>query len=407
MKAVLAQPAFRRLFASQVLSTFGDRIVVVALALYVSQIGTPTDVGIVLAAQTIPFVALLLLGGVWADRLPRQRVMFWTDVIRGVLHAGLAALIFTGAVTIWAIVAIEVLFAAAHAFFRPAYTGLVPQTVPEELLQQAQALNGAVYPIASFAGPAAATALVLGVGPGWAFAVDAATFFVSAALLIGLRPRARGAVGPPAPLLAEIRAGWHEVTSRRWVWVVIVTAAVIVTLANAPFYTLGPTVAAELHGNAAVFGWVVVAFGAGNLLGSIIAFRWQPRRPLATGLVLSTAWVLSYGLFALPVGIALILAAAAAGSAGVTLFIIWWDTTLARGVPPHALSRVAAYDWMGSLGLVPIGYLLAGPLAERFGAEEVLIGGAVLGVVAILAALAVREVRQNDGMPASVVDASA
>ena len=130
---VLRQRDFRNLLLGQAASTIGDRIVFVALALYVTEIGSPTDVGIVLAAATLPLVAFLLIGGVWADRLPRHRVMIVDrpDPLRRCTRV-LAALIFTGAVEIWHLVVIEALFGTAEAFFRPAYTGLVPQTVPEE-----------------------------------------------------------------------------------------------------------------------------------------------------------------------------------------------------------------------------------------------------------------------------------
>ena len=139
MRRVLREREFRLLWLGQSASTIGDRLVFVALALYVTEIGSPTDVGIVLAAHAIPFVAFLLLGGVWADRLPRHLVMVATDVVRAAMHALLAILIFTGSVEIWHIVVIEAVFGAAEAFFRPAYTGLVPQTVPEALLQDANA----------------------------------------------------------------------------------------------------------------------------------------------------------------------------------------------------------------------------------------------------------------------------
>ena len=164
----------------------------VALALYVTELGSPSDVGIVLAAHAVPLVGFLLIGGVWADRLPRHKVMVATDLIRFALHALLAALIFTGTVEIWHIALIEAGFGTAEAFFRPAYTGLVPQTVPEEEIQPAKAAFGTVETVAEFVGPALATALVLGVGPGFAFAIDAATFLVSAAFLVRAAPaRAR------------------------------------------------------------------------------------------------------------------------------------------------------------------------------------------------------------------------
>ena len=191
---ILRQRNFLLLFLGQATSTIGDRIVYVALALYVTDIGSPTDVGLVLAAATFPLVAFLLFGGVWADRLPRHKVMIVTDLARFALHALLAALIFTDAIEIWHLVVIEALFGTAEAFFRPAYTGLVPQTVPEDRIQDAKAATGALETVAEFAGPALATALVLGLGAGWAFALDALTFLVSAAFLLGVRPRERGKV---------------------------------------------------------------------------------------------------------------------------------------------------------------------------------------------------------------------
>ena len=156
MVRVLREREFRLLWLGQGASVIGDRLVFVALALYVTQIGTPTDVGLVLAAHAIPFVGCLLIGGVWADRLPRHRLMVATDVVRATLHGLLAVLIFTGAVEVWMIAVIEAFFGVAEAFFRPAYTGLVPQTVPEPLLQEANAATSVVSTFAEFLGPALA-----------------------------------------------------------------------------------------------------------------------------------------------------------------------------------------------------------------------------------------------------------
>ena len=220
MQGVFAHRDFRLLLFGQAASTLGDRIVFVALALYVTDIGSPSDVGIVLAAHALPLVGFLLIGGVWADRLPRHRVMIVTDLVRFALHALLAVLIFTGSVEIWAIAVIEAAFGTAEAFFRPAYTGLIPQTVPERDIQQAKAHVSTIETAAEFAGPALATVLVLGVGAGWAFAIDAATFLVSAAFLLPLRPRERGEMVVRTTVLTELREGWAEVRSRNWIWVI-------------------------------------------------------------------------------------------------------------------------------------------------------------------------------------------
>src|ERR1700733_4479996 len=170
---VLRHRDFRYLWLAQSASVIGDCIVIVALALFVIELtGSATDLGLVLAASSLPLVAFLLIGGVWADRLPRHRVMIATDLVRFALHALLAILIFAGSVAIWQVIVIEVLFRTAEAFFRPAANGLLPQTVPEADIQPATAITGISNNFAEFAGPALATVLVLGAGAGWAFALD-------------------------------------------------------------------------------------------------------------------------------------------------------------------------------------------------------------------------------------------
>jgi MFS family permease len=388
---VLRQRDFFNLLVGQAASTIGDRIVFVALALYVTDIGSPTDVGIVLAAHTLPLVGFLLLGGVWADRLPRHRVMIVTDLIRFALHAALAALIFTGAVEIWHIVVIEALFGTAEAFFRPAYTGLVPQTVPEEMIQDARAAGSTVETVAEFAGPALATVLVLGLGAGWAFALDAATFVVSAWFLTRVRPRERGAPPTRQTLLAELREGYAEVRSRAWIWVTVVAFAVALLLSFGPWTTLGPTIADDEYGSAGVFGLLAAAMGAGTMLGALLGFRWRPQHPMRAGFLWCLPWPAVTVAFALGAPLVLLVPLFAAAGVGLSLFGIWWDTALAERVPPHTLSRVSAYDWMGSLALLPLGYLLAGPLGEALGSSLVLGVGSAFATLVLAAGLAVRE----------------
>jgi MFS family permease len=380
VRRVLRHRDFRLLFLGQAASTIGDRIVFIALALYVSDIGEPSDVGIVLAAHALPLVAFLLVGGVWADRLPRHRVMIATDLIRAGLHATLAVLIFLGPVAIWQIVLIELAFGTAEAFFRPAYTGLVPQTVPETELQQANAVNGFVLNASEFVGPALATALVIGLGAGWAFAVDAATFLVSAAFLVRVRPRPRGEVAPRQRILAELRVGWLEVRSRQWVWVTIAVTSLSLFVSLAPYFTLGPSIAAELYGSRGVYGVLAAALGGGTVIGSIVGLRWRPAHPMRAGFGWVLLWPPSLTAFALGVPLALLLPIFVIAGVGIALFIVWWDTALAERIPPHALSRVSSYDWMGSLALLPLGYLVSGPLGEAAGAVEVLAIGGVLGL---------------------------
>ncbi len=188
---------------------------IVALALYITQrTGSATDLGLVLAAQSVPLVVLLLLGGVWADRRGgwvRIQIMIVADWARAVLHGALAGLILAGGASVAEMVVIEALFGAARAFFQPAYTGLLPQTIPDALVQDARALSAATENVAILIGPALGTVLVLGVGAGEAFALDAATFVLSAALLARVRPRARAetprAGAQPTSVVSELGEG--------------------------------------------------------------------------------------------------------------------------------------------------------------------------------------------------------
>jgi MFS family permease len=409
---VLRHRDFRLLWLAQSASVVGDNIVLVALSLFVIQrTHNATDLGIVLAAQALSMVAFLLIGGVWADRLPRHRVMVATDLVRFVLHALLAALIFAGRVPIWQLVVIEMLFRTADAFFRPAANGLLPQTVPESDVQQATAATTGSENIAQFAGPALATALVLGAGAGWAFALDAATFLISAALLVRIHPRARTGEAAPgaspapadAPALAdaparasvwqEIRDGAREVRSRTWVWATLASFCVALFCGLASWFVLGPVVAGEQYGHIGVYGVIEAATGLGAILGSFAGFSWQPLHPMRMAMLAMLLWPVAVIPFALGVTLIVVVPLNVLAGAGFALFNIWWLTALAERIPPNALSRVTSYDWMVSFGLLPLGYLLAGPLAARLGAVNVLVGATVLAAVAIALGLVPREMR--------------
>jgi MFS family permease len=360
-------------------------IVIVVALFVVDQTGSAQDLGIVLAAQTAPLVLLILIGGVWADRLPRQHIMVASDLARFAVQVLTAALIFVGDVPIWLLATLGACFGAAEAFFRPAYTGLIPQTVPVELIQEAQAVTQASYNVAGFVGPAIATVLALGAGFAWAFLFDAATFLASAGLLLLVRGRARGGEltsGARRAMSAELVAGYREVRSRAWVWVTLLTALVIVFAGVAPFFAVGAVVARDEYGSSAVFGWLEVSAGVGTVVGAVLGLRWRPERPLLMGTALVSFWPVAVGLFALGLPLGVVVPAFALNGAAFTLFLIWWETALAERIPPESLSRVSSYDWMVSLALLPVGYLLAGTLADRYGAALVLGLGCVVAAAA-------------------------
>ncbi|MGX7677636.1 MFS transporter [Jatrophihabitans sp. DSM 45814] len=409
MFTALRSRDFRLLWLSQSASTIGDALVIVAIGIYVTRLtDNPSDVGLVLAAYSIPLVVFVLFGGVLADRLPRQQLMIITDLIRAVLHTSLAILIATGHIRIWHMVVIGVLFGTAEAFFRPAYTGLVPQTVAESDIQSAQALGGVSQELAAFASPALATALVLGVGGAYAFGLDALTFLVSASMLSRIRARSRGVPGERTSVVNELREGWQAVRERSWVWGTIAAFSAAIFVALAPFYVLGAAVSRDVYGTEAVFGLTNAAWGVGTVTGAVIGARWRPRRPMRTGMIASIAWPAAISLYAAGPPLPLLYPAMAAAGFGLGVFAVWWETALAQRIPPHLLSRVSAWDWMGSLALLPAGYLLAGPIADALGDAPVMLVGGLIGTAACILGLLPKSTRTlGRYQPYEVVDGAA
>src|SRR5262245_16219501 len=251
--AALRERQFRLLWLGQTTSTLGDGLVPVALAFAVikSLDRGPTALGLVLAAQTLPMVAFVLAGGVWADRLPRQMVMLVSDVIRAVVQATLAFLLLSGSAEVWQLAALMAVYGTAQAFFQPAATGLVPATISPGRLQQANALLGLSRSLSFVVGPAIAGVIAATTNPGIVFVIDARTFTVSAISLAMLRLSRSRRAGERQSFIADLKGGWHELVSHTWLWVIIAWAATYLGIVIAPFMTLGPVVAKESLGGAA------------------------------------------------------------------------------------------------------------------------------------------------------------
>jgi MFS family permease len=398
---VLRHRDFRLLFIGQSASQVGSQAVAVAIALYITKrTGSATDLAIVLGAASVPFVMLVVFGGVWADRLPRHRLIIGSDLTRAALHILLGILILSGTPAIWLMAVIEAVFGAAQALFQPAYSGLAPQTVPEDEIQAAQALIGFSMNLATVLGPVMATALVLTLGAGPMFLIDAATFLFGALLLLPVQPRARVlAAQPSQSFLGELRAGFREVRTRVWVWATIIAYTGVVLLSLVPWLSLGPLAVRQAYGNVDFYGVVVALWGGGSVAGSLLAAVWRPRYPLRLALVFGVLWAILGLLVA--VGLTksvLVVFALVSGGAGA-LTGIWWETALARHIPPGALSRVSAWDYMGTFALMPVGYAVVGPLANAFGVRWVLGVGSALGALMAALALIPKSVRALPALP--------
>ncbi len=390
---MLRRREFRLLLAGQAISALGDRVVAVALAFAVLEVdGSASAVGAVLAARTLALVACLLAGGVVADRLSPRTVMVAADLVRVLSQGVIAGLVITGAAEVWSLAALSAVTGAATGFFSPASTGLLPAVVPPAELQQANGLRATALASGEVAGPLLAGVMVAGLGPGWALAVDAGSFAVSAALLAALRLDAREARAP-ASFVADLRDGWEAFRSRRWVWVIVLSASAGNLLWGA-WSVLGPVVADRELGGARAWGVVLGAMGAGALVGAALAVRAAPRRPLVLYAVTGVVFALPVGALAAGGGVPLV--AAGAASAGVALMLggAVWESTLQRHIPQASLGRVSAYDWFGSIAFQPLGMILWGPLAALVGLRPALWAAFVLLVACSVALLAVADVRR-------------
>ncbi len=383
------------------MSSFGDRLVPVALTFAVLHLtGSLSDLGIVLAAQTVPLVLFVLLGGVWADRLPRQRVMLGSDLARFATQGASAVLILDGSARVWQLAALQALYGIADGFFTPAANGLVPQVVPPEDLQPANALLGLSESATSILGPAVAGVIVVGAGAGWGLAVDAATFLVSAAFLAALRvdPAAQVVRRQATSVLRELREGWKAFSSRRWLLVSVGYFTLMMGFGFSTFKVLGPEVAEKFLGGPGAWAAISASMGVGAIAGGALALRWRPAHPLRAAFVIS--------LFGAPLTLLLLGAHAALwliilttvieGVIG-TFFNAVWFTAMQRSVPPDELSRVTSWDAVGTYALQPVGLALVGPLAAAVGVSTTLYAAGGIFLVITVGVIAMPSVWSFDG----------
>jgi MFS family permease len=389
---VLRTREFRLLFSGQAVSVLGDRMVAVALAFAVLEIGgSVSDVGLVLAAGTFPLVATVLVGGVVADRASRRAVMVVADLVRVASQGVIAVLLIAGVAEVWMLALLAGVTGAATGFFSPASTGLLPEVVLAEQLQRANALRTSAVSTGEILGPIVGGVLVATAGAGWAIAVDAATFAVSAACLAMLRVPQRVAAEANS-FLADLRDGWIAFRSRRWVWTFVAYFAIVNLLWGA-WGTLGPIVADRDLGGAAAWGTVLAAMGVGALVGSLLAAQIRPHRPLLFAAFADGLFVVPLAFLAAAPPVPLIACGALLSGAGMALAISVWESTLQRHVPGESLSRVSSYDWFGSLAFYPVGLAVWGPVAAAIGISASLWLSFGLAVAVTLALLSVPDIR--------------
>ncbi len=403
--APLRLRGFRILWAGMTISLIGDGVTLVAIAWQVYQLSNlPTALGITMMAMSIPQILLLLFGGIVSDRFERRLVMLLSDIVRGTALLTLGVLSISGALELWHMAAIAAVYGAGNAFFGPAFDAMVPDLVPDDLLAQANSLDHLVRPVAArLLGPALGGWIIAGLGVGWAFIIDAASFAVSIACLLWLgRVQAVQRRGEATAGAAQRDAGegesentsiWADIAEgfafirrdvRLWGTFIAATLAYLVFLGPAEVL-LPYLIKNELGGSASDLGTVFAFGGLGAIAASIVmAQRGMPGSRMTfiyAAWSLATLCVAGYGLAHYPWQVML---ACFAFNALETAGLIVWLTTKQTLVPTRLLGRVSSLDWLISIGLMPVSYALAGPVAEWFGTRPTLIGAGVLGALLTL-----------------------
>lgn len=389
----LREREFRLLFFGRTVSLFGSAFAPIALAFAVLELtGSASDLGLVIAAGFVPQIFFLLVGGIWADRLPRHHVMVASDLLAGGAQAAIATLVLTGFAEIWHLVVLQVIRGIASSFFFPASQGVVPQTISARLLQEANALLRLTRNGTHITGAAAGGILVAALGSGWALAFDAATYFAGAAFLIALR-LPRDLTLPARDFVRELREGWDAFRSRAWLWAIVLQFAFVNAAGVGAWAVLGPVVADRELGGAAAWGLILASQAAGFLVGGMFTLRYRPDRLLLAATLAIFPMALPILLLAAPAPALVIALAAFAAGFGMEIFGVFWDVAVQQQIPPAQLSRVYSYDALGSFVFIPLGAAVAGPVAESVGVSETLAGAAAVIVAVTALVLVIREVR--------------
>jgi predicted MFS family arabinose efflux permease len=392
---VLALRDFRILLLDRLLAPFSVGFSLVGVSFAVLKVtGSTADLSYVIAAQAAPMLVFTLLSGVFADRFRPQRVIIVGNlcVMAGEGIFGLLMLV-TGHPPLWAMITLEAVTGTGGAVFYPASNALLPQVVPDALMQEGSSLSRLAMNGGQMAGAAVAGVLVAVAGPGWALTLCAIGMSGTVPLMLavkGVRQPPPASQGPS--ILGELRDGWAEVRKHTWLWATIIQFCLVMMAWNGAFMVLGPVVARAHLGGAAAWGAISAADALGLVAGGIVSLRYTPRRPML--LVVGTGGLLALSplMLGLSAPLAVICVTAFGLGIMVEVMMVQWTVAMATRIPSDKLARVSSYDAFGSLAAMPVGALIAGPLAASVGVSATEFAAAAVIVVASACTLIPRDI---------------
>lgn len=406
-RVVLSQSKFRRLLLARTISNFGNGMAPTALAFSIFELpnGNASTLSLVLTAQAIPLVIMLPFGGVYADRIGRARIIAIMDVILSIVVFAQAYLFwnkghFEGNPPILLLVLLAALSGVLNALWYPAFPGLPADLLEDDYLQTANSYLAFGSNAAIIFGAAAGGFLVSQVSGAFAIAVDALTFLIAGLLVWGLRHTSSRATETES-IVKELHDGWKVFWSYKWVVVVVASFTFIVMGMRATDGVLGPLIAKDEFDGAVTWSQLISMEGIGLLLGAAIGTKWRPKRPMVMMMLAAYPIAIYMFLLAGPAPLTLLFCGAIIMGIGLELTWIWWSTALQSNIPKESIGRVAAYDAFGSVLFGPVGLAIAGPLAEKFGPQPVLIGAGIVVSIAVTLSLFNRDIRNLRGIGAN------
>jgi MFS family permease len=392
-------PHFYQLFFARTVSNFGNGISPVALAFGVLGIegADAGSLSLVMVSRTLPVLLLLLVGGTFADKYGRARTMGWADMLLGFLILIVAASFIANSPSVLLLVIVGFMSGVLNGIWYPAFSGLTPIIVPSEKLQSANSAIGFGSNISFMLGTASGGLVVSALGTGWALGIDALTFIVAGAMILPLAKlpqTGQAEAGEKVNFIYELKTGWKEFSSRSWLVVIVVGFAFVNLSFEATWAVLGALQSIDAYAGASSWGLILGFMSVGFLLGTLIANKVRPRRPLRFIMLVMLAEPVFLLLFGLGAPLLVLLLSAVLMGIALDVFYVLWMTTIQQNVPEESLSRVNSYDTFGSYLFGPLGVAIAGPVAMQIGAGSALIIGSVISITALLIAFSFPSVRK-------------
>jgi predicted MFS family arabinose efflux permease len=303
-------------------------------------------------------------------------------------------LVLAGHPALGTMIGLEALNGIGAAMFYPASQALLPQIVPDALLQEGSSISRLAMNTGQMLGAASAGLVVAVLGPGWALTLCAIGMSGTIPLLLSLggSKNLQFAATRGAGMITELREGWTEFRSHTWLWATVIQYALVMMAFNGAFLVLGPVVARTHLGGPAAWGAITAADALGLVAGGLISLRYTPRKPMLFVVASGAAVALTPVALALVLPLPVICLTAFALGALFEVMMVQWTVQMATRIPSDKLARVSSYDALGSMSAMPVGALLAGPLAAAIGVSSTQFAAAAVIVIASALALLPREI---------------